>query len=106
VLIEHGDLPDQHVARQFAESLDRRLMGSNFLYSARRREGVLGHPRLVRIPTGAWADYVQAEVARRGTGDLQYKHPGLVQDPSWLGRFDAVDVVSVVSPSAILSANR
>jgi len=81
-------------------------MGANFLYSARRREGVLGHPRLVRIPTGAWDNYVQAEVARRGTGDLQYKHPGLVQDASWLGRFEAVDVVSATSQSTIMSASR
>ncbi|HLJ10640.1 MAG TPA: GH3 auxin-responsive promoter family protein [Planctomycetaceae bacterium] len=104
VLIEHGDIPEPAAARRFLETLDRRLMESNFLYSARRREEVLGPPRLARIPTGAWGEFVQSEIARRGTGDVQYKHPGLVQDTSWLGRFNPVDTIHLeTAPSADLS---
>jgi hypothetical protein len=101
VIIEHNDIADEALARRFLDALDRGLTEMNFLYRARRREGVLGPPRLVRIPKGAWGDFVQAEVDRRGTGDVQYKHPGLVQDASWLQRFTLVDTVTldVATPS-------
>ncbi|MBI5758303.1 MAG: GH3 auxin-responsive promoter family protein [Planctomycetales bacterium] len=101
VIIEHSDIADETLARRFLDALDRGLMETNFLYRARRREGVLGPPRLVRIPQGAWGDFVQAEVDRRGTGDVQYKHPGLVQDASWLQRFTPVDTITldIATPS-------
>ena len=95
IIIEHGDLPDISLARRFLEETDQRLRASNFLYSARRREQVLGPPRLVRIPTGAWGRHVQAEIERRGTGEAHYKHPSLVQDVTWLERFEAVDRVEL-----------
>ena len=97
LIIEHGDVPDISLARRFLEETDQRLRASNFLYSARRREKVLGPPRLVRIPTGAWGQHVQAEIERRGTGEAHYKHPALVQDAAWLERFEAVDRVELPS---------
>lgn len=93
VVVEHSDIPDQSLACEFLQKLDGRLIASNFLYSARRREGVLGTPRLLRIPAGAWHSYMQAEIERRGTGETHYKHPGLVQNVDWLDRFQAVDTV-------------
>jgi hypothetical protein len=97
ILLEQGDIPDTGLARRFLRDVDSRLRASNFLYSARRREMVLGPPRLVRIPTNAWARYIQAEVERRGTGEAQYKHPALVQDAAWLERFPAVDCVQLAT---------
>ncbi len=97
ILLEQGDISDTDLARRFLQAVDGRLRASNFLYSARRREQVLGPPRLVRIPTGAWGRYVQAEVERRGTGEAQYKHPALVQDAAWLERFAAVDCVQLAA---------
>lgn len=94
-IVERGDMSDEAQAKSFLEAVDRGLMESNFLYRARRREQVLGAPRLWRIPTGAWSEYVDAEVARRGTGDVQYKHPGLVQDENWLNQFNSVDIVTL-----------
>jgi hypothetical protein len=76
------------------------LSATNFLYSARRREQVLGSPRLWRIPTGAWSQYVESEIARRGTGDVQYKHPGLVQDATLLNHLGNVDIVTLRRRSA------
>ena len=58
VIIEHPDIPDGRLASQFLDLLDRGLIELNFLYRARRREGVLGPPRLVRIPAGAWSEVV------------------------------------------------
>jgi GH3 auxin-responsive promoter len=100
ILIEQGDVPDIRLARRFLEETDRRIKATNFLYSARRREKVLGPPRLVRIPTGDWDRHVQAEIERRGTGEAHYKHPALVQDAAWLDRFQAVDRVELPGDDA------
>jgi hypothetical protein len=97
VLLELGDVPDSRTACRFLEGLDRRLKDSNFLYSARRRDDVLGAPRLVRIPTGAWTRYVKAEVERRHTDDIQYKHPGIVRDEEWIARMGPIDIVDMAS---------
>src|SRR5204862_1494087 len=93
-IVEKGDIPEEGRAKDFLEAVDRKLSATNFLYGARRREQVLGSPQLWRIPTGAWSQYVESEIARRGTGDVQYKHPGLVQDGTWLNQFQNVDIVT------------
>ena len=103
VLIEMGDVPDRRTACRFLEGLDRRLKDSNFLYSARRRDDVLGAPRLVRLPTGAWTRYVRDEVERRHTDDIQYKHPGIVRDEEWITRMAPVDVIDM-APAATRNA--
>lgn len=100
VIVEQGDIPEDGQAQNFLEGVDRGLSATNFLYSARRREQVLGSPRLWRIPTGAWSQYVESEIARRGTGDVQYKHPGLVQDATLLNHFRNVDIVTLRRRSA------
>ena len=76
-------------------------MSSNFLYSARRREQVLGPPRLLRIPTGAWSHFVNSQIARRGTGEAHYKHPGLVQEQSWLTGFTPIDTVCLTGDGSV-----
>ena len=92
-LVEITDLPEEAQARRFLEELDRELAALNFLWRARRKEGTLAPPHLVRLPEGTWARYVREETDRRGTGDYQYKHPGLVQDGTWGDQFAAVDVI-------------
>jgi hypothetical protein len=87
IVAEEGGFPNQAAAAKFLGELDRRLMSINFLYSARRREQVLDSPELHLIPTGEWAAYIRRETDRRGTGDYQYKHPGMVQDPEWIRQF-------------------
>jgi len=90
ILAEQGDFCDDTRAQGFVDELDRRLMGINFLVNYRRREGVLDAPRLVLIETGSWKRYMQRESERRGTGDYQFKHPGLVHDPEWTRQFQFV----------------
>ncbi len=95
IIVEQANVPGMGLAIRFLEATDRRLRASNFLYSARRREKVLGPMRLWRIANGAWAQFIQAEVGRRGTGEAQYKHPALVQDAKWLEQLRPVDRVQL-----------
>lgn len=95
ILVEHGDVPDAKQAAEFIDAVDRRLSAGNFLYAADRRAQLLGPPQLWRLPIRAWSNHVQAEVARRGTGDTQYKHPALVTDASLLDRFVPVDIIEI-----------
>jgi hypothetical protein len=94
-LVTISDLPDEAMAKQFLRQLDQELAELNFLWRARRNEGVLAAPRLCRLPKHGWDDYIQKELLRRETGDYQYKHPGLVQDVDWLRNFSPVDTILV-----------
>jgi len=94
-LVEIGDLPDAMIAKQFLRQLDQELAGLNFLWRARRKEGVIGLPRLLRLPPHSWEAYMQQETQRRGTGDFQFKHPGLVRDEKWLANFTPLDIIEV-----------
>ena len=89
ILAESCDFCDDSQAGSFIDELDRRLMGINFLVNYRRREGVLDAPRLTLIEPGSWKRYMQQESDRRGTGDYQFKHPGLVHDADWTKQFQA-----------------
>lgn len=95
IVVEQDNVPSLDLAHRFLEETDRCLRASNFLYSARRREKVLGPMRLWRLPNGAWRSFIQAEVERRGTGDIHYKHPTLVQDANWLEQFQPIDRVQL-----------
>jgi hypothetical protein len=97
IVVELGDLPDSEAARSFLQGVDARLRSTNFLYNARRREQVLGPPILSRIPTGAWAQFIQSEIVHRGTGEAHYKHPALVQNPLFLDRFQHVDLLELAT---------
>lgn len=91
-LVEVTDVPEDRGAAFLAE-LDAELAKLNFLWRARRKEGVLQAPHLHLIGPGEWDRSIQAEVDRRGTGDYQYKHPGLVAEENWLQQFQIVSTV-------------
>ena len=82
-LIESADVPDVEQAQLFLGRLDSELQKLNFLWRARRREGVLQSPHLTRLAPGEWDRCMQREVKRRGTGDYQYKHPCLLGDTAF-----------------------
>lgn len=94
-LIEESDVPDSRIASQFLSHLDQEIGNLNFLWRARRREGVLKAPHLTRIAANEWQRCIRKEVDRRGTGDYQYKHPGLVTDESWLEQFEVRDTITL-----------
>ena len=91
ILLEEQDVSGPDMPERYLRELDEQLKQINFLYRARRGEGVLGTPQLLRIPSGSWETFIREETARRGTGDYQYKHPGLVQDPDWPNQFSVID---------------
>lgn len=94
-LVEESELPERSLAERFLKQLDAELAELNFLWRARRNEGVIRAPRLHRLGENAWADYIRRETERRGTGDYQYKHPGIVQQQSWLEQFEPVDSITL-----------
>jgi len=96
-LVEQSDMSDANKAHTFLQVFDAVMGDLNFLWRARRREGVLQPPHLVRLEAGEWDRTTQEEVDRRGTGDYQYKHPGLVVDESWRQQFRIHDTITLVS---------
>ena len=94
-LVETADLPDAEIARRFLHTFDQELAKLNFLWRTRRKEGVLAPPHLWRLQAGRWEQYISAEVARVGTGDYQYKHPGIVLKEQWIDQFQPVDVITL-----------
>ena len=94
-LIESTDVADAEQAKLFLGRLDSELQKLNFLWRARRREGVLQSPHLTRLAPGEWDQCMQREVKRRGTGDYQYKHPCLVMDEAWLEQFRIFDTITI-----------
>ncbi len=105
-LVESADMPDPQQANAFLNSLDSELGNLNFLWRARRREGVLQSPHLTRLAANEWDRCVRNEVHRRGTGDYQYKHPGLVTDESWLNQFHIHDTITLQDQSINLQRLR
>ena len=94
-LLEHGQFADSHVARQFLQLLDQELAKLNFLWRARRKEGVLAPPHLWRLPDATWEEYIKTTTQRVGTGDYQYKHPGIVLDETWITQFTPTDIIQL-----------
>lgn len=94
-LVEIDDVPQPQQATAFLRSLDQELAGLNFLWRARRKEGVLAPPHLWRLPAGAWKAFLEREMARRGTGDFQFKHPGMVLDAGWINQFTPIDIIQL-----------
>lgn len=104
-LVSITDLDEAVLANRFLCELDAQLSRLNFLWRARRKEGVLAAPRLQRLKPHAWDDYITEELSRRGTGDYQYKHPGLVQDQAWLQNFSPVDTITMSPPATATFSN-
>ena len=94
-LIEQAELSRPEQAGEFLRTLDDELGNLNFLWRARRKEGVLQPPNLILLAANEWDRCIHNEVERRGTGDYQYKHPGLVVDESWLDQFEIRDTITL-----------
>lgn len=99
-LVEASEMPDSQQANAFLNTLDSEIGNLNFLWRARRREGVLQSPHLTRLKDNEWDRCIQQEVDRRGTGDYQYKHPGLVTDETWLDQFQVLDTITAQEQSS------
>ncbi len=74
-LAESSDFSDDNQAHAFLAMLDAELAKLNFLWKARRNEGVLQAPVLRLLEANEWDRTIQEEVDRRGTGDYQSSIP-------------------------------
>lgn len=101
ILMEEQDFPGPLAAARFLEGVDRWLMDNNVMYQGKRSDGYIGPPRLVRIQTGAWTRFDQAEIARRGVGEDHYKHPCLVLDSAILEQIPIADEYSAAAPEVL-----
>lgn len=93
--VEADRVADDDLARKILKSIDSQLIQQNLMYAAKRNDRYIGPPRLQRLAPGSWRGFVAAEVAKRGTGEVQFKHPSLVSDSHWLDRFDIIDSVTI-----------
>lgn len=94
-LVEKNELKGADQSKEFLLALDSELAKINFLWRARRNEGVLQSPHLKQLANDEWDRCISKEVSKRGTGDYQYKHPGLVQDEAWLDQFKIEETIEI-----------
>ena len=94
-LVTISEIRDSLLAKQFLTQLDQELAELNFLWRLSSQTKAFSQPLgFIGFPSKeAWDEYIQQELLRRGTGDYQYKHPGLVQDQGWLANFSPVDTI-------------
>jgi hypothetical protein len=95
LLVERPAIEDAAAARNFLEIVDRELVRQNVMYAGKRNDRYIDAPRLLRLASGAWSEFIRGETQRGGPSESQYKHPALVADSSWLNRFHPVDTVTV-----------
>lgn len=95
VIVETQEAGNDRQAAEFLRAFDADLCENVHIYGVVRRNKLLDLPNLVRIPTGAWRQFVAAEVASRGSGDSQYKHKPLVADPKFIERLKVVNILEL-----------
>lgn len=93
-LIEDFNALNGELPQRFLNELDAELAKLNFLWRARRKEGVIDAPHLHLLPRGEWDRYIRQEVDKRGTGDYQYKHPGLSQNEDLIDQLTIIRTVT------------
>jgi hypothetical protein len=80
LFIERGDVGSEQEGDQLAQRLDLRLKELNIEYAGKRDSLRLGDLRAQLLPSGIWARWDQARLAKTGGSCEQYKHPCLVPD--------------------------
>lgn len=93
LLVEEHHLPEDSKAQALLNLVDEDLVAQNVMYAGKRGDNYIGAWQLLRLPRGNWRQFTESVMRGRGTGDSQYKHPGLVIDPAWLKNFQPVSVV-------------
>ena len=91
IIVETQESGDQTQAANFLRAIDDDLREHVYMYGVNRRNHILDAACLVRIPTGAWRQYVAEKTSTNSTGDSQYKHKPLVADLEFVGKLHVVD---------------
>ncbi len=95
LLIEADRLDGGDQAQRFLKCFDASLIAQNVMYAGKRNDQYIGPPRLMRLVPGSWSSYSAALMAKRGTGDTQYKHASLISEPGWAEQFDVVEQIAL-----------
>jgi hypothetical protein len=83
LFVEEPDAADEGKLRRFLGELDGALGELNIEYAAKREGNRLGPARAAIIPSGAWAKWDAARLAKTGGSPEQYKHPCLIGDTAF-----------------------
>jgi hypothetical protein len=92
IVIEAQEAGDRTQAAEFLRAFDADLRAHVYMYGVNRRNHLLEAACLVRIPTGAWRQYVDEKSGPHGSAGSQYKHKPLVADLDFIGRMKIVDI--------------
>lgn len=85
LFLEAGDAANRDLLERFVNDLDRELGVQNVEYAAKRESARLGPLESRVLPAGAWLQWDQEMLAKRGGSAEQYKHPCLLSDAKLLG---------------------
>jgi len=83
LFVEEGDALAGEVGSPFVRELELTLQNHNSEYESKRESDRLGPVRLMILPSGYWAEWDRARLARSGGVAEQYKHPCLLGDVSF-----------------------
>jgi hypothetical protein len=87
LLVETGELPSTEAAARLAAQADAALQTQNLEYGDKRRSGRLAPLETALVPHGSWDRLALERQSRLGSSVEQYKHPFLVTDLAFCGRF-------------------
>ena len=87
LLVESGELTAPGAPDRLAVQADAALQAQNLEYGEKRRTGRLAPLETALVPAGSWDRLSRERQSRLGSSLEQYKHPFLVTDLAFCGRF-------------------
>lgn len=89
IIVETQETGSESQAAEFLRVYDNDLREKVYMYGVNRRNHILDAACLIRIPTGAWRQFIAEKTAAHG--DSQYKHKPLVPDPQFISHLKIVN---------------
>jgi hypothetical protein len=83
LFVERADLASREQGALLAAALERRLAEVNVEYASKRDSRRLGPMRLELLPANTWLQWDRQRLASSGGTLEQYKHPCLINDPTF-----------------------
>jgi hypothetical protein len=87
IIIERDKVKSDEIAQRCVQNFDDALGAMNIDYQRRRRDNVLGPPRVQAIPEGSFKKLQQQALRERRVGGGVYKHKYLVSNEEFLRQF-------------------
>lgn len=103
VIVETHETGNESQAAEFLRTYDDDLREKVYMYGVNRRNHLLDAACLIRIPTGAWRQFIAEKTAAHG--DSQYKHKPLVADPEFISHLKIVDTWELTEDGKIVATS-